>query len=329
MHRSISPIRHLTLIIVSAFLVLCDTAAGPARGAGLDPLPPAALPAPIAQPPPDPRGVEEQNGAIGVGPTYVDQMIALVNAFRAENGVPPLKASPALGQAGQDFAARMATRNFFGHADPDAGCNTPWERAMAAGYLDWESFGENIAAGFPAPESAFAAFKASPPHRATMLNPAFREIGAGYFFEAHDAANVRQAGACPYTELGGPYRYYWTQEFGARALSGMPHLPIIIDGEAFATVQRQVTIYVHGGSGPAPWAQQMRFSDDGVTWAPFEPWAATHTHTLPPGSGFKMVYAQITDGRTTQTVSDMIYLDDAAEPGRPIIARVYVPIARR
>jgi hypothetical protein len=201
---------------------------------------------------------------------------------------------------------------------------------VVAGYTNWTNIGENLAAGYSVTESALNAFKNSAGHRAAMLSPNFRDFGVGYFYDASDAANVRQEGSCPYGGTGGPYRYYWSQEFGSRYKDGMPHLPIVINAEAVSTSQRQVTIYVYGGIyGQATWARQMRFSADGTTWSAYEPWVATKTFTLPAGAGMKTIYAQITNGSSTQTVSDAIYLDEPIVVNPNVIVRAFVPIAVR
>ena len=54
----------------------------------------------------------------------------------------------------------------------------------------------------------------SPGHRANILNCSFREIGVGYYEQLDDQSNVRLDNG----QLGGPFRHYWTQEFGAPAV---------------------------------------------------------------------------------------------------------------
>jgi uncharacterized protein YkwD len=285
-------------------------------------------------------------------PTYAEQMVLLVNAFRAQNGLPPLKADPALGKAGQDYATRLGAGNFFGHNDPDFGCNKASERAVSAGYTFWSLIGENLAAGYATAESAINALSQSSGHRANMLHAGFREIGVGYMYDGADAGNVRQGGSCPYANAGGPYRYYWSQEFGSRYVNGLPHLPVIINGEAVTTSNRTVSLYVYGGiTGQVAWAQYVRFSSDGLNWSAYVPWTATATFTLPAGTGPKTVYAQIANGGTTQTVSDTIYLIDSANaqpspspspnpdpnatptptatPSGPLLPRNYIPVINR
>jgi hypothetical protein len=201
---------------------------------------------------------------------------------------------------------------------------------VTAGYANWSNIGENIAAGFVTPDSALTAFKNSEGHRAAMLSPSFREIGAGYFYDSPDAANVRQGSSCPYTASGGPYRYYWSQEFGARYKDGMPLLPMVINSEAVTTSQRQVSLYIYGGIyGQTVWAKQMRFSEDGVNWTAYEAWSPTKAFTLSPGNGDKTVYVQISNGSSTQTVSDSIYLDDPTYTTPILPARMFIPIVRK
>jgi uncharacterized protein YkwD len=268
--------------------------------------------------------------------TFAEQMIVLVNQLRQQNSLPPIKLDPTLTSAAQAYAVRLSAGNFFGHLDPDFNCNKPADRAVAAGYNNWAAVGENIAAGYPTPLSAVDAFANSAGHRANMLNPAYRDIGAGFVLDENDQANVRQNGNCPYSaNNGGPYRFYWTQLFGARWRSGMPVLPVIINSEAVSTAQRQVTLYIYGGLDGQPiWAKQMRFSEDNVNWTAYEPWSPTKSYTLSAGAGVKTVYVQLSNGAATQTSSDSIKLtDNSSVQPQPaptnLPARAFVPLVIR
>jgi len=252
-------------------------------------------------------------------------VVILVNQFRAQNNLPPLKLNPALTHAGQAHVTRESTARFFGHNDPDLGCNTADQRDAAAGYTHGTYFGENLAAGYSTPDSALTAWAGSPGHRANLLSPNYREIGVGYADDNDDTINVRMGITCPYTNTGGPFYHFWSQEFGAHYVNGLPSLPVIINGEDVTTTRRAVTLYVYGGEAGQPvWATQMRFSDDGKTWTNYEAWSPTHAYTLPVETGFKTVYAQLTDGTNTQTVSDTIYLIDNG-PGTPILSPTSAP----
>jgi uncharacterized protein YkwD len=264
-------------------------------------------------------------------PSLAEQLVLKVNQYRNNNNLPPLKFNAALNKAAQDYAVRLGVGNFFGHNDPDFGCNKPSDRIVAAGYGSWLASGETIAAGYPTVDAAFDAFVKSQPHHDVILSASFREIGSGYYYDGNDAANVRQDGACPYINNdGGPYRHYWTLNFAARHQDGIPALPIVINNEAVSTTNQNVNVYVYGGLNGQPiWAKQMRFSENGLDWTPYENWTPTKAMMLSSGNGYKTLYAQITDGSFTQTVSDTIYLEGSQYSGPPLPVRAFLPFTVR
>ncbi|HWH93153.1 MAG TPA: CAP domain-containing protein [Baekduia sp.] len=120
----------------------------------------------------------------------------LVNAVRLQHGLSPLRADPRLAAAARHHAADMAAHDFFAHDSPSAG--TMQARVTRAGYLRsgraW-SLGEALAWGTAragAPRAILRGLLASPPHRAILLSPAFRDLGVGV---AHGAPRGRDAGA--------------------------------------------------------------------------------------------------------------------------------------
>jgi uncharacterized protein YkwD len=134
---------------------------------------------------------------LAAGPDFEQRVIELVNSTRAQNGLPPLKASQQLTASARKYSSYMGSARFFSHEGPD-GSNLV-TRNEAAGYVDWVDLAENLAGGQPDPESAVKAWMASPAHRAIILSPRVKEIGVGYVFAP-----------------GSMYGHYWTQEFGAR-----------------------------------------------------------------------------------------------------------------
>ncbi|HEX5415383.1 MAG TPA: CAP domain-containing protein, partial [Chloroflexota bacterium] len=140
---------------------------------------------------------------VGHAPTPVhaaspaDQAVALVNAERARQGLPPLRVAPELAAAAQSYAQLMASRGFFSHDGPDG--STMVSRDQAAGYTNWTLLEENLAAGNATAPEAVAAWLASPEHRANILSPKVDETGVGFAVQP-----------------GSPYTYYWVEEFGAR-----------------------------------------------------------------------------------------------------------------
>ena len=248
-------------------------------------------------------------------PTPAEEMVYLLNVLRKEKSIPPVKMHQNLMATAQAFADRMAKGNFFSHNDPDNSCNRPWDRMKTSGYIGYRTAAENIAAGYDNAEAGLKAFENSPPHLGTMVNANLREVGIGFTMDATDTNDVRLITTCPsYENKSGPYMYYWVQDYGSRWDGSTPVLPIIINDEAFSTTSRQVNLYVYGSEYNAPqWASKMSFSTDGTTWTTPEAWAAIKTFTLPGGTGFKTVYAQLINatGTTTQTVSDTIYLQES------------------
>ena len=107
-------------------------------------------------------------------------MIALVNAARAQHGLQPVAAAAPLGQAARAHSTDMGQRGYFGHG----GRGTSFMQRIlrqprTAGF---NCFGETIAYGAgsgAAPAAIVRQWMASPPHRATLLDPRFRRIGVG------------------------------------------------------------------------------------------------------------------------------------------------------
>lgn len=103
-----------------------------------------------------------------------------VNAFRAANQLSALREDGRLTRAARSWSLTMAREHFFAHEAP--GKPVLAGRARAAGYRRYKSLGENIAWGSGAaasPSAIVAAWMQSPPHRAIILTPGFREAGVG------------------------------------------------------------------------------------------------------------------------------------------------------
>lgn len=101
-----------------------------------------------------------------------------------------------LAGAARAHTADMATRNYFAHVSPEGG--TISMRAEAAGYTGWLTLGENIAAGYTI-QNVVQGWIDSPGHCKNLMDPKFKEMGAGYTYRT-----------------GSTYGTYWAQEFGTR-----------------------------------------------------------------------------------------------------------------
>lgn len=120
--------------------------------------------------------------------------LALINAYRAANGVGPLAMSPTLTTAARGHSQDMAAKNYFDHNGLDG--STFSSRIAAAGYPGGTT-AENIFAGDQTAKGAFESWRNSPGHNANMLNPAYTAIGIGRAFDAN-----------------ADFGWYWTTTFG-------------------------------------------------------------------------------------------------------------------
>jgi uncharacterized protein YkwD len=173
-------------------------------------------------PPPPPPQLDNQlylplvvNAVVNVAPTptptplptptpppsnFAEQVVTLVNAERAAVGCGPLTMHPQLNQAALAHSEDMALNDFFAHEGSDGSSVT--DRMEAAGYVNWWTAAENIAAGQTTPEEAMTAWMNSDGHRANILNCDFEDIGVGYYYHPDDGGSQ-------------VWYHYWTQVFGS------------------------------------------------------------------------------------------------------------------
>jgi uncharacterized protein YkwD len=119
----------------------------------------------------------------------------LLNQYRAENQLEPLRASIALTNAAQWMSDDMAQKNYFSHTDSLGRSVSVRIGEFGYSYNTW--WGENIAAGNSSALGTFTQWKNSAGHNSNMLNPNYRVIGIGRSYNANAA-----------------YRWYWTTDFG-------------------------------------------------------------------------------------------------------------------
>ncbi|WKX69197.1 sigma-70 family RNA polymerase sigma factor [Streptomyces sp. XD-27] len=146
---------------------------------------------PTARPTPSPTPRATQ--AADPRARLAQQVTALVNAERAKAGCAPVRPNDQLTTAAQRHSDDMAARHYFDHTEPDG--SGPGERITAAGY-QWQTYGENIAAGQQSPRTVMDSWMNSPGHRQNILNCDVTEIGVGVTDDS-----------------GGPL---WTQVFATR-----------------------------------------------------------------------------------------------------------------
>ena len=154
------------------------------------PLPPTENPAP------PPQANLEQPARIPAGSGWYDpgfeaQVMADVNARRAEQGLGALSLEPRLGQAAKDYAKVLADNNWFNHTGPDG--STLVSRVEAAGFPFTVQIGEVLAwgsSGWP-PEEIVQAWMESPSHREQIMGSVYTRAGIGCYFTNDATLMVR------------------------------------------------------------------------------------------------------------------------------------------
>ena len=119
---------------------------------------------------------------------YEQEVVRLVNAQRAQNGLKPLAENWELSRVARYKSADMAGKRYFSHESPTYG--SPYQMMRNFG-ISFRSAGENIAYGPRTPAAVVDAWMNSSGHRANILSSSYTQIGVGY----HEAGN------------------YWTQMF--------------------------------------------------------------------------------------------------------------------
>jgi len=114
---------------------------------------------------------------------YQNEVAALINNARAQNGLPALTINPQLAAAAQGHSVDMACFGFLGHNGSDG--STVHQRVVAAGYVP--SYSEEIIYGSGFPQTAFDWWMNDQVHRDAILNPNVTEMGVGYAYNADTA----------------------------------------------------------------------------------------------------------------------------------------------
>ncbi|GAP07430.1 cysteine-rich secretory protein family [Anaerolinea thermolimosa] len=218
---------------------------------------------------------------------FEQRMLELVNQVRAENNLPPLKRNSDLDRSARAHARDVHDDRYFYHDTYDRVqgrlvyvCS--WSERIGL-YYPGTAEGENVAGGFDTPEEAMQAWMGSSGHRANLLNPAFREIGIGFY--------------------SGPnaHHSYWVQDFGTRGAV----YPLVINGDAPSTTTPQVSLYLYRQD--ESW-DEMRLRNDDDPWSAWMPFTPTLSWILNPRPGEHRVTAEVRRGQSVRQVSDTINL---------------------
>jgi len=99
---------------------------------------------------------------------------AMVTEFRRKGGLGAVKIDPTLAAIATKHAKAMAAKDKLAHVLPG---EVSFSARLTAGGYDALYAAENVGAGYHTLDEAIAGWKASPPHRANMLNRNIDRIG--------------------------------------------------------------------------------------------------------------------------------------------------------
>ena len=116
----------------------------------------------------------EQDNGTSQG-DFTSQVVALVNAERAKQGLSALKVDAKVQQAALVRAQESAQS--FSHTRPNG---SSFSTALTEAGVSFRRSGENIAYGQSTPQQVMNAWMNSSGHRANILNENFTTIGVGY-----------------------------------------------------------------------------------------------------------------------------------------------------
>jgi uncharacterized protein YkwD len=125
-------------------------------------------------------GSADRRRAVSPAAQLQTALVGQLNVLRASHGLSRLRVSPALTTAATVHSTSMAKKGYFSHNSAN-GASFSQRIAYfypARGYRSW-SVGENLLWGSPdvGAVRALKLWLASPPHRANLLNPRWREVG--------------------------------------------------------------------------------------------------------------------------------------------------------
>jgi len=120
--------------------------------------------------------IAEYNAMGGVN-IFEHEVLRLTNIERANAGLSPLRLDTDLMMAARFKSQSMGQLNYFAHTHPVFGAFYNMPREMFG--IDIRS--ENLAIWHRTPAGVVNGWMSSPDHRAAILNPAFTELGVGFY----------------------------------------------------------------------------------------------------------------------------------------------------
>lgn len=111
---------------------------------------------------------------------FIQEVVDLVNAERAKEGLSPLTLDTKVSAAAQVRAKEC--EQSFSHTRPNG---SSFATALKEQNVSYRNAGENIAWGQRSPEAVMNAWMNSSGHRANIMNANFTTIGVGYYQNAN------------------------------------------------------------------------------------------------------------------------------------------------
>ena len=103
-----------------------------------------------------------------------ENVLALMNAYRAELNLAPLREDPRLDRAAEDRMRDMENNLYWAHQSPDGVSPFVW---LSARDYYYKAAAENLAAGFETANFLVKSWLESPGHRENILSPEFEDCG--------------------------------------------------------------------------------------------------------------------------------------------------------
>ncbi len=111
-----------------------------------------------------------------------EEVVSLVNAERAKEGLSPLAIDWELARVAKAKSQDMHDKKYFSHTSPTYG--SPFDMMKQFG-IDYRAAGENIAQGQRSAQEVVQAWMNSSGHRANIMSKDYTHIGVGYVENGH------------------------------------------------------------------------------------------------------------------------------------------------
>jgi uncharacterized protein YkwD len=114
-----------------------------------------------------------------ISKTKEQQLIDLINKYRVQNKLKPLKENAELSKYGHKYCVEMATSDFFSHTSPVSG--DLYNRVEKNFPKKWRLAGENLGMLCTDPKVLLEAFEKSYSHNQNLLTQQYTSIGVGHY----------------------------------------------------------------------------------------------------------------------------------------------------